>query len=117
MNRVVNRCLLLSFLITLCVFAQRDLGTLVGTVTDATGGVVVGARVTITETDTGLTYETVTNNAGEFVRPALKPSTYTVTVTAPGFRKAEQRDVLVREGERTPVDIKLSVGEATQTVE
>ena len=54
---------------------------------------------------------------GEFVRPALKASTYTVTVTAPGFKKAEQKDVLLTPGERTGVNITLSVGDIDQTVE
>src|ERR1700730_12482507 len=119
----MHRCILrlrVAFLALSCacaVFAQRDLATITGTVTDGTGGVVGGAKVSIIEQETGQVYELTTNSAGEFVRPALKPSTYTVTVTAPGFRKAEEKDVLVRTGERTPVEIKLTVGEATQTVE
>jgi hypothetical protein len=71
------------------MFAQRDLATLVGTVTDPSGGVVANAKVTVTETSTGQIYSLTTNGAGEFVRPALKPSTYTVTVSAPGFKQAE----------------------------
>ena len=59
---------------------------LVGTVTDPSGGIVPNAQVTIIEEETGLVFQTQTNSAGEFVRPALKPSTYTISVTAPGFQ-------------------------------
>src|SRR5215469_716850 len=109
MNRVVCLSLLLALLVT-GAFAQRDLATLAGTVTDSTGGVVPNAAVTITETSTGLAYNTVTNSAGEFVRPALKPSVYTVSVTAPGFKKAEQNNIALTAGERTAVNLTLAIG-------
>lgn len=59
-----------SCLILLCaftMFAQRDLSTLAGTVNVTSGGVVANATVKITEQATGLAYQTVTNNVGEFV--------------------------------------------------
>src|SRR3954470_15518238 len=91
------------------VFAQRDLATLVGTVTDSSGGVVGNAKVTLTETETGQVYSLVTSAGGEFVRPALKPSTYSIKVSAPGFRTAEQKDILLKAGERTGVTISLVI--------
>jgi len=99
------------------LFGQRDLSTIVGTVTDPSGGVVANAKVTITEVGTGQVYSLITNESGEFVRPALKPSTYVVKVSAPGFRTAEQKDILLKAGERTGVDIALTVGDVGQTVE
>ena len=89
MNHVA-RLSLFTVLVVSCAFAQRDLGTLAGTVTDSSGGVVANAAVKITDTETGVGYDGVTNGAGEFVRIALKPGRYNVVVTAPGFRKAEQ---------------------------
>ncbi|HEY3840145.1 MAG TPA: carboxypeptidase regulatory-like domain-containing protein [Bryobacteraceae bacterium] len=99
------------------MFAQRDLSTLAGTITDSSGGVVVNAQVTITESSTGQVYEITTNNLGEFVRPALKPGTYNVGVSAPGFKKSEQKDVVLTAGERTGITITLAVGDIGQTVE
>src|SRR5579863_4617470 len=99
------------------LFAQRDLSTLAGTITDTSGGVVVNAKVTITEAATGQVYTILTNSLGEFVRPALKASTYNVTVSAPGFKTSEQKDVLLSAGERTAVNISLTVGDVDQTVE
>jgi len=99
------------------MFAQRDLATLAGTVTDSSGGVIVNAKVTITETDTNESYTITTNNQGEFVRPALKAATYTVSVSAPGFKKSEQKGLILNPGERSNVNITLTVGDVGQTVE
>src|SRR5262249_33416838 len=111
------RVALVSLSLASALFAQRDLATLVGTVTDPSGGIVVNAKVTISEVGTGQVYTVVTSGTGDFVRPALKPSTYTVTVSAPGFRTAEQKDILLKAGERTGIDIRLVVGDVGQTVE
>src|SRR5271154_3166894 len=101
----------LLILVCACVaFAQRDLSTLAGTITDSSGGVVANAKVTITEVATGEVYVITSNSLGEFVRPALKPSLYTVSVTAPGFKTAEQKNVLLTVGERTGITIALTVG-------
>jgi hypothetical protein len=116
MYRLV-RLSFLSALLLSSAFAQRDLSTIAGTVTDSSGGVVVNAAVRIVDQATGLVYETLTNNAGEFVRPALRPSLYTVTVSAPGFKKAEQKDIQLTAGERTGVNLTLSIGDVGQTVE
>src|ERR1017187_8327218 len=111
------RIALLAFVAASAMFAQRDLSTLVGTVTDPSGGVVANATVVLTETDTNEVYTLTTNSVGEYIRPALKPATYSMTVTAPGFKKAEQKDIVLRPGERTGVNIALTVGEIGQTVE
>ena len=119
MRRIVAglRLSLLTFLCAFAMFAQRDLATITGTVTDSSGAVVAGAKVVITELATGQTYELTTNASGEYTRPALKASTYTVTVSAAGFKRAEQKDILLNSGERTGVNIVLTVGDIGQTVE
>src|SRR5580698_7442614 len=99
------RIALLALVCACAVFAQRDLATLAGTVTDSSGGVVANAKVTITETDTNESYDITTNSRGEFVRPALKAATYSVSVTAPGFKKSEQKGLLLNPGERSNVNI------------
>jgi hypothetical protein len=97
--------------------AQRDLGTITGTIIDPQGAGVPNAKVTILENATGLSYTVIANETGEFVRPLLKPGTYTVTVEMTGFRKTEQRGVLVTAGERIGVNISLQLGDINQAIE
>ncbi|MBV9267904.1 MAG: carboxypeptidase regulatory-like domain-containing protein, partial [Acidobacteriaceae bacterium] len=102
MPRRLRISLVASILLLLCcsvVMAQRDLGTITGTVTDPQGSAVANAKVTITNDATGVTSDTVTTDTGSFTRPALNPGTYTVTVEAPGFQRAEQKNVLVSPNE------------------
>ena len=84
MKRVFRRLIILFALSTVSIYAQRDLGTITGMVTDPQGTVVPNAKVTITEDATGLSYELQTGATGDYTRPLLKPGTYTITVEAPG---------------------------------
>ena len=76
-------------------FAQRDLGTITGTITDAQSAVVPNVKITITEVATGLKYEVESGSDGSYARPALKPGTYSVSAEAKGFRRVEQDNVVV----------------------
>jgi hypothetical protein len=98
-------------------FGQRDLGTVTGIVTDASGAAVPNATVTIVEDATGVSRTTQTNDSGNYSMPTLKPGTYTITVESTGFQKAQQKNVVVNPGQPTGVDISLQVGNASQTVE
>ena len=108
---------LMALLFTAAAFAQRDLGTIVGTVTDQQGGAVPKAKVTITEDATGLKYQIESSTGGEYIRPALKAGTYSIEVEAAGFKKAVQRGIILTAGDRTGVNIQLAVGDVTQSVE
>src|SRR5206468_12943821 len=99
------------------VLGQRDLGTITGTITDSQGAVVPGAKVTITEDATGLTYEVQSGSEGEFIRPLLKPGTYTVTAEAAGFRRVAQKNVVLVGGDRVGVPLTLTVGDISQAIE
>jgi hypothetical protein len=98
-------------------WGQRDLATITGTVTDQSGAIIQGARVLVTEIATGLSYPILSDTSGVFVRPALKPGTYTVEIEAQGFKKAIQRDVLLTAGDRTGVNVVLELGTTTEQVE
>jgi hypothetical protein len=99
------------------VFAQRDLTTILGEITDPSGGYVVNAVVTLSEDATGLEYTVRTDSAGVYIRPLLKPGIYTVAVEAPGFKKQVQHNVVLTSGDRVQVNLTLQVGEVTQAVE
>ncbi len=91
---------LFALLSSTLLFAQRDLGTITGTITDPQGAAVPNANVTIVEDATGLSYEAQSNADGQYVRPLLKPGTYTVSVESTGFQKAQQKNVIVVPGDR-----------------
>ena len=107
----------LFLLFSSLALAQRDMGTLTGTVTDPSGAVVPGATVTISEVSTGQNYKLQTSSSGDFTRPALSPGTYTVTAEAKGFRRVAQENVLVTGGSRVGITLTLAVGEISETVQ
>lgn len=104
------------FLIPILALGQTETGQITGTVTDATGAVVAGAKVEATSASTGVTRETTTNSAGIYTIPSLKPDTYDVTITLSGFQRVTQR-MVVSVGGKTDVSVQLAVGSASETVE
>ncbi|MGA1983960.1 MAG: TonB-dependent receptor [Acidobacteriaceae bacterium] len=91
-------------------------GAISGTVVDPTGAVVVGATVTVTNIDTNVSTVKTTTRAGDYDIATLIPGTYTVTVAAAGFEGYKQENVTVDALETVGLNIKLTVGQATETV-
>src|ERR1051326_6341889 len=87
-----------------------------GTVTDAQGNAVVGAKVTVTNLATAISRDIVTNDQGFYRVPELAPGTYSVTVEASGFKKSFSQDVLVQAEEPRGFDVMLEVGAVTEQV-
>jgi len=117
MRQVAHRAFLAGLLFVAVAFAQRDLGTLAGTVTDQTGAAIPNAKVTITAVATNESFVVTTGTAGEYVRPALQPGVYTVTAEAKGFRRVAQENVVVTSGDRIGVPLTLQVGDVNQSIE
>ncbi|MBL8239346.1 MAG: carboxypeptidase regulatory-like domain-containing protein, partial [Bryobacterales bacterium] len=107
----------LAMVLAVCAFAQRDLATIVGTVTDPSGAGIPNAKVSITEVATGVNTDVVTAGGGEFARPALKPGNYTITVEAAGFKKSTRRNVMLTAGDRTGIEFAMQVGEVSTNIE
>jgi len=105
-------------LITLAVpaWAQKDAGSIVGTVKDPSGAIVANAKVTITDVEHGQTSSTTTNAEGEFVVSPLRVGTYTVTVQQTGFKKAISDPIRLDIQQRIVVNIVLQVGQITESV-
>jgi hypothetical protein len=116
-RRSVLLLAVLALTVTTIAYAQRDMGTITGTITDTQGGVVPNAKITIIEAATGLKYEVQSSTDGTYIRPALKPGTYTVTAEAKGFRRIEQQNVNIIGGDRVGVNLVLTVGDVNQAVE
>ena len=104
------------------VFSATPLGaqvagaTLSGTITDAQGGAVIGAKVTAKNGATGVTTESTTNATGAYSIVNLLPANYDVSVSASGFRTAVSK-VTLTVGAQQAMNVALIVGEVSQTVE
>ncbi|MGH9404235.1 MAG: carboxypeptidase regulatory-like domain-containing protein [Terriglobia bacterium] len=97
-------------------FAQSmGSAAITGTVTDPSGAVVPGGRVTVTQTATGVTRTTATNSAGQFSASSLAPGSYKIDVTAVGFKTYSETFTILADQIRS-FPIRLEVGRATQTV-
>ena len=72
-----------------------DLGTVRGTVTDSSGGVVAGAKVTVTDALTNAIRVTETNSEGSYQVFGLKPGAYEISIEAPGMTKSEVHGVVL----------------------
>lgn len=97
-------------------WAQKDMGSIVGTVRDPSGAVVAGARVTATDIDRGTKFSTTTNPSGEYVANPLRIGRYRITVEKEGFRKEVVGPIEVNVQSRPEVDLTLRVGQITETV-
>jgi hypothetical protein len=91
--------------------------SLVGTVTDASGSVVVGAHVTAVNADTNVPYDAITNAEGFYaITGQINPGTFNVTVEQRGFQKEVKTGVIVTLNEAARTDFALKVGSATTEV-
>jgi len=98
--------------------AQTTTGSIVGTVTDPSGGVVAGASVTVTNEGTGIVVIKITTDAaGHYVATTLPVGRYSVTVEAPGFKKSVSAGLVLNVQDRLGVNVVLEVGQVSDTVQ
>src|SRR4051812_10428623 len=108
-------CVLLSLLSPL-LFGQAT-GSFSGTVSDNSGAVVAGAKVTVTAQATHISREAVTDGTGRFLVPLLGVAQYSLKVEAPGFRPSEAKDVRLQVDEHLELDFKLVPASVSTSVE
>jgi hypothetical protein len=95
----------------------QSTGTISGTVRDVTGTVIVGAKVTIRDSDHGTLVRTLTtNSAGVYTAPELITSTYQVTVEMAGFNKAQVDGIGLHVHDQLSIDATLVIGNVQETV-
>ena len=92
-------------------------GTVVGTVTDATGAIIPGTIITLTEVTTKTTRKTVSNESGQFVVVGVSPGIYDISATNAGFSTNVISGVVVSVGTQTTANFKMTVGSQATTVE
>ncbi len=119
-NNTIRNLLVLP-LVLVCLLAgalaQGLTGQISGILTDSNGGVVPNAKVEVTSEETARTVTVQADSEGNFVVPQLLPGTYTVVVIASGFKRFEQKGIVVTANERVAMRrIALEVGDVNQTV-
>src|SRR5712692_2621321 len=98
-------------------FAQLDLGSIDGTVTDSSGAVVRGAKVVVKDLERNNALSLATNESGLYSAPLLRPGQYEVTVEAPGFRREIRRGIIVQVQDKLKIDFAMQLGQLNESVE
>ncbi|HYC90539.1 MAG TPA: carboxypeptidase-like regulatory domain-containing protein [Thermoanaerobaculia bacterium] len=117
-NRMLSTVLsaLVLILFSLTAAAQDFRGAISGTVTDASGGVLPGVTVTITNVETNVSNDTVTDEKGSFSVRYLNAGTYNVQAQLEGLQTVQRRNVTVRVGDNVPVDFKMEPGAVSEVM-
>jgi len=104
--------------LTVCplLYSQAN-GTFSGTVSDKTGSVIAGAKVTITSQGTGIAREATTDGSGHYLVPLLQVGFYAIRVQSQGFQPAEQKDLRLQIDEHREVNFTLALASVSEKVE
>src|SRR5262245_26604408 len=97
--------------------AQTATGTIVGSVVDPSGAAVASARVIIVNTSTNARIEVIANAEGEYTAPLLPPGSYSISVSAAGFRAYEQTGIRLQVQQQARIDVVLQLGAVTESVQ
>ncbi|HEV2387038.1 MAG TPA: TonB-dependent receptor [Candidatus Acidoferrales bacterium] len=109
--------MLACFPLAIAGWGQVAGGTIQGTITDSSGAVVPGAKVSIADQATGVMRGTTSNESGLYAAPNLTPGHYRISVSAPGFAQAEVSDQTLAVGAQLEVNFRLQLGNVSQTVQ
>ncbi len=117
--KFANLCAALAIytVLSTVVFAQSDLGTIVGFVRDPSGAVVPNAKVTIKNEGTAEEHTVTSDAGGHYTVPSLPPAEYTMTAEASGFKKFESAHNKLDANSTIQLDGSLQIGQISETVE
>ena len=108
---------LAGLLLTSSAFAAEVTASLLGTIRDASGAVVTGATISLTNTQTNVTKKTQSGNDGEYSFTLVPVGLYRLMVERSGFRKYVQDGIILQVNQAAKQDISLEVGAQTEVVE
>src|ERR1035437_2121753 len=104
-RRMKRIAVLFLLFVSASVFAQEFRSTMAGMITDPTGAVVAKATVVVTNTDTGVKVQTVTDRTGSYTVPFLLPGKYSIRVTVSGFQAYLHDGITVQSGDKVQEDV------------
>ena len=107
----------LTFLLVSIPVGAQTFGDFNGTVADASGAVIAGAKVIITNTATNVVREVETNESGNYTAPFLNPGVYSLRAESEGFKAAVQDSWTLQVGANARVDFALEIGAVTEVIE
>ncbi|MBN8729082.1 MAG: TonB-dependent receptor [Acidobacteria bacterium] len=111
------RCFFLALVCAPALLAQSTgTATIVGTVTDTSGAIVPGAKVSARNTDTSFLYESTTTSEGAYYLPNLRSGPYELRVEASGFKSVLRSGVVLRVSESPRIDIQLEIGNVSESI-
>jgi hypothetical protein len=115
----INRSLLLLGIILILSSvssAQVDTASVSGVITDQSGGIVIGAEVHVTNSDTNITSTGISNQSGVFLVTGLRPGRYRIRVEKEGFKGIDLTDLILNVQDAINRNFTLQVGSTSQTV-
>ena len=118
-RNILHAALWLACLVAISVpgWSQSERGTITGSVRDASGAIIAGAKVTVTNTATNTASTLTTNESGEYTVPSLQAGSYDIRVEKPGFRPSEERALNLSAATTVRADATLEIGTSSQAVE
>ena len=115
MPRTTIRLLLLSASIAHIALGQTGVGSVQGTVRDATGAVIPAAQVTLRQAETAYVYETTSNSAGLYLFPSVNLGPYELKVSTPGMDDWQGK-LTLQAGQSATVDVMMKIRSTETTV-
>lgn len=117
----LQRCCISLILVGLVIasaiaYGQTDRATVTGRVVDPTGAIVVGAHISLTDTDTGVTYSGSSNSDGLYSVPGLPVGPYTLQATQSGFKEYKLTGIVLVAAQVAELNVAMQVGASSQTV-
>src|SRR5438874_2721219 len=116
----LGKYLLIATLIATCVCTQvwaQATAQISGTAKDQSGAVLPGVEIKLTQTETGISRDAITNETGSYVLPNLPIGPYKLEATLPGFRTYAQTGIVLQVNASPIINVTLAVGQVAETVE
>ena len=113
----MSKLLATAILCAMASWAQLDRGQIVGTITDSSGAVIPGAIIVVRHAATGATYQTESNDGGQYSRPNLPVGSYVVSAEKAGLKRLERSGIALKATEVLRVDLVLEVGSTAESIQ
>ena len=116
MSRSKSTLIFAFLLLAASLAAQTTRGSIFGTVTDPSSSIITGAKVTVTQLDTGFVYSSTTSSDGNYFVPSLLPGRYSVKIEQSGFQTRTVEPIELNVDARVQVNAQLTIQGAQQAV-